>query len=69
MDKQKTCHGCIDRKPGCHAGCLEYLERRKAYEKAAETQRKAKTAQVRLDGYEIEGQRKRNRNMIKRRTK
>lgn len=67
-DKTKTCEGCIDRRPGCHAGCLEYLERRKAYEKEVEARRKKQIAQRQIDDYEIEGYRKRDRT-IKRRTK
>ena len=68
MDKSKTCQGCIDRRPGCHAGCPEYLERRKACDEAAETRYKKQTTERQLDEYSVEGYRKRNRN-IKRRTK
>lgn len=69
MDKTKTCYGCIDRRPGCHAGCPEYLERRKAYDEAAENRQKKQTAERQIDEYNVEGYRKRNHNMIKRRTK
>ena len=68
-DKTKTCEGCIDRRPGCHAGCAGYLQRRKAFDEAAEIRNKARASRIQIDEYEIEGQRKRNRNIIKRRTK
>ncbi len=67
-DKSKTCKGCIDRRPGCHAGCLEYIARSKAFREAAEARQKEQAAQRQIDEYEVEGYRKRNRN-IKRRTR
>ena len=67
IDKSKTCEGCIDRRPGCHAGCLGYQQRRKEHEETAEIRRQKQMAQRQIDDYEIEGYRKRNRN-IKRRT-
>ena len=67
-DKSKTCAGCIDRRPGCHAGCLEYLERSKAIREANEARRKQVAAQNQIDDYERDGYRKRNRS-IKRRSR
>ena len=64
MDKQNTCEGCIDRRPGCHAGCLEYIARKKSFREAAEIRQR----ETKIDEYEIDGQIKRNRSM-KRRTK
>lgn len=68
MDKRKSCEGCIDRRPGCHAGCLEYLERSKAIREAAEARRKERVAQTQIDDYERDGYRKRNK-AIKRRSR